>query len=66
MIHNRHFIHRTFALTAIAVMLTTGTAAALANAQPEPNHGVSIDYAKLDALHIDRSGVVLAVSALVR
>jgi hypothetical protein len=47
-------------------MLTTGTAAALANAQPEPNHGVSIDYAKLDALHIDRSGVVLAVSALVR
>lgn len=53
------------ALTAMATMLSTGAATA-AIAQPEPSRGVTIEYAKLDALGIDRTAVDLAVAALVR
>jgi hypothetical protein len=54
------------ALTATATMLTTGAATAAANAQLEPSRGVVVDYAKLDALGIDRTAVDMAVAALVR
>ncbi|MEO8697461.1 MAG: hypothetical protein ABI658_28425 [Acidimicrobiales bacterium] len=59
-------IRRALSLTALAAVLTAGAATATANAQPETNRGVSIDYATLDALGIDRSPVEMAVAALVR
>ena len=65
MTRTHYSIRRMLALTALATMLTTGAATA-ANAQPEPSRGVTIDYAKLDALGIDRTAVDMAVAALVR
>ena len=63
--HN-HTIRRALSLTALAAMLTAGAATATAGAQPEPTRGVAIDYAKLDALGVDRRPVEMAVAALVR
>jgi hypothetical protein len=63
--HN-HTIRRALSLTALAAVLTAGAVTATADAQPEPNRGVSIDYAKLDALGIERTPVEMAVAALVR
>src|SRR6478736_3857111 len=59
-------IRRMLALTALAVALSTGVATTAANAQPATGRGVTVDYAKLDALGIDRTAVDLAVAALVR
>jgi hypothetical protein len=61
-----HTIRRALSVTALAAVLTVGAVTTTANAQPEPNRGVSIDYAKLDALGIDRTPVEMAVAALVR
>jgi hypothetical protein len=61
-----HTIRRALSLTALAVALAAGAVTGTANAQPEPDRGVSIDYAKLDALGIDRAPVEMAVAALVR
>jgi hypothetical protein len=56
----------------LALATATLTAAAFgigigpADAQPAASRGVSIDYQKLDAMRIDRTGVDAAVAALVR
>ena len=63
--HN-HTIRRALSLSALAAVLAAGAVTDTANAQPEPNRGVSIDYAKLDAHGIDRTPVEMAVAALVR
>ena len=66
MTRTHHSIRRMIALAAMAALVTTGASTAVAHAQPEPSRGVWIDYAKLDALGIDHTGVELAVNALVR
>ena len=53
-------------LTALAVALSTGVMTTAASAQPSTGRGVTVDYAKLDALGIDRTAVDLALAALVR
>ena len=59
-------IRSAIGLTALAAALSTGVVITAASTQAEPNRGVTIDYAKLDALGIDRTAVDLAVAALVR
>ena len=63
--HNRT-IRRVLSLTALAAVLAAGADTGTANAQPEPKRGVSVDYARLDTLSIDRAPVDAAVAALVR